>query len=565
LVEVGKARWDAGALDRIGRADFLCRTLGVTALALLVSYLVTTPVIGAFNLAQFIVLGTLCVVSVLAWLSRDTARFQVCAYGFVVTSMTASFLFTLVTGGLHGIAAPLLIVSPLIGLLLGARHAFVMAIITILMIVALIPLGQLGLTRSVELEDWCLDLYAAAVMAAALFIVLFSMMRFVRLADHALWEAERAEQANSDLLADMSHEIRTPMNGVLGLLEVALHADNLESQRRRIDRAYSAARSLVRILDDVLDLSKLNNADVHLDVMSVDVRAFAEETMELFETRAEQKGLSLGLKVDASVPTHVKTDPTRLRQILSNLLGNAIKFTHEGTVEVQIAWAAERHALRIEVKDSGIGMSEEECQRLFSRYSQANAQTNRRYGGTGLGLFISSRIVDAFGGEIGVESKPGTGSCFWVILPGHEPGEAGQVEISEALSEPVRSLRVLAVDDVQVNRTVVGALLGHLGHVVTIEDNAESALELLSVGEHFDLVLMDIQMPGMDGLEAMARIRALPGRAGRVRIVALTGNVMPEQINSYREAGFDACLTKPIQLAQLQSCLDEVASTDHPD
>ncbi|WP_369026849.1 MASE1 domain-containing protein [Qipengyuania sp. RANM35] len=375
----------------------------------------------------------------------------------------------------------------------------------------------------------------------------------------AMRHAENAARAKAQFLANMSHEIRTPMNGVLGFAEL-LQRQGLEGDAGRYARLIErSGRSMMMLLNDILDISKIESGKLVVSSEPILLSQLAADCVELHATQAERKGINLDLVFDEDLPRHIESDPLRLRQILLNLIGNAIKFTETGTIIVSVMREGKR--LSLSVEDSGIGIDEARLETIFDPFVQAEGDTTRRFGGTGLGLSISRQLAQLLGGTLTVDSMPGVGSRFALRIPIVEPDiaaaspeESGQSKVSAPPGG-----RVLLAEDHDVNRMLVTAMLEELGQEVEVVHDGVSAIEAIfdaqAGGRMYDLVLMDIQMPGCDGYAATRTVRAGGIGPDQLPIVALTANAYPEDIAAAQDAGMQAHLAKPLVFEDLAAAL----------
>ncbi len=369
--------------------------------------------------------------------------------------------------------------------------------------------------------------------------------------------AEEASRAKSAFLANMSHEIRTPMNGVMGMAEALERKLTDPEHRRMLGVIRESGGLLLNVIDDILDLSKIEAGRMDLEAAPFDPCDLARKVETAFALKADQKGLSLAVTCACSDGRRRLGDAHRLMQILHNLVGNAIKFTERGGISVAIDDAAGA-PLTLTVADSGIGMTPEQVARMFDAFTQADSTVTRRFGGSGLGLAIVSKLVDLMGGAVSAESAPGQGTTVRVTLPleeiAPEPVEAAPAPA--ALAGALPSLTVLAAEDNEINRLVLSAMLAQLGQTATLTEDGAEALAAFEAGA-FDLLLFDVSMPVMDGVEAIRRVRAFEAARGRARTpaVAVTANAMTHQVESFLAAGFDAHVAKPIDGARLEAAI----------
>jgi signal transduction histidine kinase/DNA-binding NarL/FixJ family response regulator len=366
--------------------------------------------------------------------------------------------------------------------------------------------------------------------------------------------AEAAASAKSSFLANMSHEIRTPMNGVLGFADLLLHADLPPEQQRQAQMIVDSGRAMMRLLNDILDLSKIEAGQMQVAAETVELRHALRNCIKLVRPAAEQKGLELCFEVAPELPAFVQIDGLRLRQIVLNLVGNAVKFTGSGGVTVRARYAGvEADTLEIAISDTGMGIAPERLPAIFEEFVQAEQSTAKRFGGTGLGLPISKRLAELMGGSLSAESTHGRGTTFLLRLPLIEADEAlPEAQGTSAELPEARPLHILLAEDHDVNQALMQAMLAQLGHRMTIAADGSQAvtavLQAHNEGVPFDLVLMDMQMPVLDGVQAARELRA----AGQgLPIIALTANAYADDVAACLAAGMQAHLAKPVQVAEL--------------
>ncbi len=385
------------------------------------------------------------------------------------------------------------------------------------------------------------------------------LSRLAAESERATREAQALAQTKGDFLAMMSHEIRTPLNGILGMASILAGKHLDDSERDCVEVIRRSGETLRAIINDLLDISKIEAGRMELEAENFSVQETVANALRVVQVLAEEKDLELVLSVADNVPARVNGDAVRLGQIVLNLLSNAIKFTDEGAIELRIEAipsVEENHILLFTVADNGIGMTQEQQEKLFRPFSQASASTARRFGGTGLGLTICKRLTGMMGGEIGVESSLGDGSTFWFT-----------VQLSkEVVKEPVmeipilhpelsdRKARILLVEDNRVNQKVASIMLKNLGCAIDLASNGAEAVQAIASGE-YDLVLMDYQMPVMDGLHATRTIREGGGPGAKLPIIAMTANAFAEDRDACLAAGMNDYLAKPVTELDLRNKL----------
>ncbi len=410
---------------------------------------------------------------------------------------------------------------------------------------------------------------AIAFFFALLFVSLY-IGPIIRVTENAFGRLEKttakaleAARLKSEFLANMSHEIRTPMNGVLGMIELISRTTLDDKQRRYLGTLQTSAGGLMSVVNDILDFSKIEAGKMELREENCRVRSLVDEVTELFAARAELRGVEIICKVEADVPTQVEADTERVRQVLSNLIGNAVKFTDSGSIFVHASVEENRgpvFQLRFEVTDTGVGIDQALQAKLFEAFSQGDGSATRRHGGTGLGLAISKQLVVLMKGRIGVSSEPGKGSTFWFVLPLRRLESNASVELPSAMStRPLApppsskdgaTRKILVAEDNPINQEVIREVLAELGYEAHIVDNGLQALTALEQ-ESFPLVLMDCQMPELDGYGAAREVRRREGGGRRIPMIAVTAHAFEGERQKALSAGMDDYVTKPISASVL--------------
>ncbi|HWB09798.1 MAG TPA: ATP-binding protein [Pirellulales bacterium] len=546
---------------------------------------VPTSAVAYHNLgvppAVDVLLVAASLLAAMPFLLRYSQRPVLCGNLLMTLALGTFTGVALVTGGPAAPVAPWFAAVPIIAVfVIGARWGIVWTLLALLAASAVFLADDMGLSSPAPFTASRLRvLQFAGLVRLVLFVAVLTLLfKTIELRQRAalkaaMLAAQAADRAKSEFLANMSHEIRTPLAAILGYTELLREGNGNPDEMARINHSdaletvHRNGEHLLQVINDILDLSKIEAGRLNVEIGFASPRQIVADVTGLFGARAAEKNLQLESRFDAELPDEIETDPTRLRQVLANIVGNAVKFTERGTVHLDAKWKGPPTGpgrIEFAVRDSGIGMTQEELSRLFQPFSQADGSTSRRYGGTGLGLAICRRLTEMIGGTIEVTSEPGKGSCFTVSLPVARVRSSDDASTGTANSHASRErtishraedvslsgCRILLAEDSTDNQRMIHYLLQRVGAEVAVADNGQAAVDLalreLRQGSAFDLILMDMQMPILDGYEATSRLRAV---GYQYPILALTAHALSTEHDKCRAAGCDEVCTKPIERA----------------
>jgi signal transduction histidine kinase/CheY-like chemotaxis protein len=526
-----------------------------------------------------------CILVVIGIWSLFRADIRLPAWILMTTLIVLSALASFATGGVDGSIAALFIIAPLgAAYFLGTRSSIFFGAISILSVISLYAVDEMGYIPDNPLNPHDVRVAHTVMLVFLISAALFLSVVFARrVAKHALEthkslrKAEEAAKVKSDFLANMSHEIRTPMNGVSGMLQLLLRSTLNDEQKSQAKLALSSAEHLMVLLNDTLDMSKLEAGQLTLESIDIDLPELVRVATAMFAGTAQKKNVEIKVHLEDDLPMEIVGDPTRLKQILINLVGNAVKFVGTGGhvhVSVKKRRKGAHEVLRFEVEDNGIGVPDGVQDHIFDRFTQAQSTTTRNFGGTGLGLSICKQLTELMAGRIGVLSDGATGSLFWFEIPlqskidrhnriGDSDLSVKAVDRSQAdptdLSK--NNLSVLLAEDSHVNQQVIRACFLPFEVDLICVENGEEAFHMLD-SERFDVVLMDVQMPVLDGVQATGRIRASTEAWAQTPIIALTANAMEGDRETYMNAGMNGYVSKPVDLELLLEEVTRVTGFD---
>lgn len=535
-------------------------------------------ILGPFIVAQ-------CIISASAFLlfKHQYARFALSLLGLIATMMILAATF--IAGGISSMTVPWLTIMPLVvALFVGHRAAIVTTIVSAsaLLVMGIMEMqghsfpyaGTTPLELDIGVVIWAV-LVSGAVSASIENRLSSAINSYGAELDRrkkveqnlrhaqqrlrgAITQAEAGSDAKGSFLAQVSHEIRNPLTAIMGAIDLLELPSDEETKAARIDMLRRSADALMELVDDVLDYSKIEAGRLDINPTGINPHAVIDDIERTYRPQAVERGLELLLELDPQLPETVHMDSLRVRQVLTNLMSNALKFTHEGTITIEV-WSVQlsdgRPGLTFGIEDTGIGIPESAHSAIFEPYVQAERSITEQYGGTGLGLPICSRLVNLMGGQFGFETEVGEGTRFWFTLP-IQMSPAGESTIRKMDSQAVGSSHILVVEDDPLNRQVVGELLESLGHRVTLADGGVQGVEQYAL-EQPDLVLMDIQMADMNGIDASKQIRLweTENQAFRVPILAMTADIEVHRVARYGEAGMNDVLGKPVNRDKLEEAV----------
>lgn len=487
---------------------------------------------------------------------------------YVISLALTLFIYSsLASNGIQNSGIPVLIMIQVAsGIYLGARGVLAATGLLLLYVAALV-VKLLYFPSAAELAVPAAQLYGKVFLFTfAVIAAYWVTSRYLAEHSRLLVELQKSSEQKSNFLANMSHEIRTPLNGILGMAQAVQDRPLDLETREMVATMLDSGRTLNTILNDILDLTKIEAGKLDIAPTQADLPADLHSVARLWKPSLREKKLKFELDIDAAIPDQLEFDPVRVRQCVNNLMSNALKFTSEGSVKLtaRLVAGAEpgERLIELSVRDTGIGMSEETLGRLFKPFEQGEADTTRRFGGTGLGLTISRTLAQMMGGDIRAESREGEGShfCLTFAVSGDVPSEDSPAEAAPSapdVEEARKGLRILLVDDVATNRIVARHLLATLDAEIVEAENGAEAVEILEAGDRFDVVLMDMHMPVMDGEQATARIRASAGRHSDIPILAMTADVMSLTDVRLAQIQMDGLIGKPVEREQMVATISQ--------